>query len=293
MNIDIHADDYGYSLNTSKEIIDCVKSGDLDSFSIICNTSHFDECMEYLYKMIPSFDHLPLMSVHINLPEGYSESEILPMSWGKLFINSYLNKKKLKIELKKEIKKQIDKTWAAIGKCFEIAENNKIEVRQKGIRIDSHVHTHLIPAVWESLIEVIEENEYHVEFIRNPKEPIRPFLVDSLLSYGIVNIIKNRILMAYSRKVDDYCDRHGLKKMYMWGLTMSGHMDFARIKKVYPKMIEYCKERNRDLEILFHPGMALKDEYSKEMNIDYFNDFNSSQNRNIEKDSVLRIKEVE
>ena len=292
MNIDIHADDFGYSLNTSKDIIECVKSGNLNSFSIICNTSHFEECMEYLYSEIPTLAYLPLISVHINLPEGFSTSEYLPMSWGKLFINSYLNKNKLKEEIKKEIKYQIDRTWEAIRKCIDIAKQHNIEVRQKSLRLDSHVHTHLIPVVWESLIEVIEENNYDVEFIRNPKEPLKPFIANSLLSYGIVNILKNRILMAYSGKVDNYCERHGLKKMYMWGLTMSGHMDFARIKKVYPKMVEYCEERNRDLEILFHPGLASKDEYSKEMNIDYFNDFNSSKNRSIEKDSVLRIKEV-
>ena len=292
MNIDIHADDFGYSLNTSKDIIECVKSGNLNSFSIICNTSHFDDCMEYLYNEIPSFDYLPLISVHINLPEGFSTSKSLPMSWGKLFINSYLNKNKLKKEIKKEIKNQIEKTWGAIKKCIEIAEQNNVEVKQNGLRLDSHVHTHLIPVVWESMIEVIEENNYDVEFIRNPKEPLKPFKVDSLLSYGVANILKNRILMTYSGKVDDYCEKHGLNKMYMWGLTMSGHMDFARIKKIYPKMIEYCEERNRDLEILFHPGLALEDEYSKEMNANYFKDFNSSKNRNIEKDSVLRIKEV-
>ena len=292
MNIDIHADDFGYSLNTSKDIIECVKSGNLNSFSIICNTSCFDECADLLYREIPSFIYLPLMSIHLNLPEGFCSGKYLPISWKKLFIRSYINKKNLKYEIKKEIKKQIEKTQPIIDKCIKIARDNKIEVKQKKMRIDTHVHTHLIPVVWESLTEVIEENSYDIEYIRNPKEPIKPFLINSLFSYGIVNVIKNRVLMIYSKKVDDYCDHHGLNKMYMWGLTMSGHMDFARIKKIYPGMIKYCNEKNRDLEILFHPGMALKDEYSKEMNADYFNDFNSSKNRNIEKKSVLRMKEV-
>ena len=37
--IDIHADDYGYSLAVSRDILECMKAGCLDSISIICNTS--------------------------------------------------------------------------------------------------------------------------------------------------------------------------------------------------------------------------------------------------------------
>ena len=43
--VDIHADDYGYSLNTSKDILDCIKADNLDSFSIICNMPAFEESM--------------------------------------------------------------------------------------------------------------------------------------------------------------------------------------------------------------------------------------------------------
>ena len=36
-----------------------------------------------------------------------------------------------------------------------------------------------------------------MEFIRNPKEPLKPFTVDSLFSYGIVNILKNRMVVNW------------------------------------------------------------------------------------------------
>ena len=292
MKVDIHADDYGYSINTSKDIIECVKKGNLNSFSILCNMSCFDECMDLLYQEIPSFKYMPLLSIHINLPEGIMDSNYLPLSWVNLFLGSIFRKSILKKEIKKVIKDQIDKTQVVIDKCINIAKENGIEVKQKGIRLDSHVHTHLIPVVWESLVEVIDENNYDVEFIRNPKEPIIPFMKRNIFSYGLANIIKNRILMFYSKKVDKYCDSHNLNKMYMWGLLMSGHMDYDRIKDVYPNVIDYCKNKNRDLEILFHPGLALKDEYSDEKNLDYYNDFNSSKFRTIEKNSVLRIEEI-
>lgn len=287
--VDIHADDYGYSINTSKDILECMKQGCINSVSIICNTNAFEDSVKMLYDAIPSLPFLPLMSVHINLPEG----EGLSMSWGRLFVSSFsFNKDKYKKIIKKEIKKQIDIVNEVIENCIEIAKKNNIETKQKGLRIDSHIHTHPVPIVWQSLIETIEEEKYNVEYIRNPKEPIMPFIKNIGLSYGIVNLVKNRILMLLSGKIDKYCDAHNIDKMYMWGLAMSGHMDFDKIKLIYSDMYEYAKSRNRNLEILFHPGMALKEEYSKEMNEDYFKNANLSENRHIEKDAVLRIKEI-
>lgn len=287
-NVDIHADDYGYSINTSKDMLECMKKGCLNSFSIICNNAKFEESMDMLYEAIPSFPFLPLISVHINLPEG--KGDILPLSWAKLFLSN----NSIKSELKKEIKHQIEKINEVVEKCIEIANNCGIPVNQRGIRLDTHIHTHPIPVVWNSLIEVIDEEKYHIEYIRNPKEPIIPFIknVSLIPSYGITNIIKNRILMFYSRKIDKYCDEHKIEKMYMWGLCMSGHMDFDRIKKIYPDMLKYASSHNRKLELLFHPGMALESEYSEEMNKDYFRDANLSKNRHIEKDAVMRIKEI-
>lgn len=286
MIVDIHADDFGYSLNTSKDILDCMKKGCLDSVSLICNTNAFEESVNLLYEEIPSLPFLPKISCHLNFPEG--NGDILPLSWSKLFLSN----SSIKDELKKEIKKQLDAANDVIEKCIEIADKNNIKYTQRGLRIDSHVHTHPIPVVWNSLVEVLNEGKYNVEYIRNPKEPIIPFIKNIGLSYGIVNIIKNRILMLLSKKIDKYCESHNMNKMYMWGLCMSGHMDFDRIKKVYKDMYDYAKKHNRNLELLFHPGIALESEYSEELNKDYFKNANCSINRKIEKDAVLRIKEI-
>lgn len=288
MIVDIHADDYGYSINTSKDILECMKNGCLDSISIICNTNTFEESTKMLYDAIPSLPFLPLISVHINLPEG--KGKILPLSWGKLFLSG----NSIKENLKEEIKSQIDTVNDVIENCIEIATKNNVKTNQRGLRIDSHIHTHPIPIVWNSLVEVIKEGKYNVEYIRNPKEPIIPFIknIRLLPTYGLMNLIKNRILMLFSRKIDKYCDLHNMNKMYMWGLTMSGHMDFDRIKYIYKDMYDYANKHNRNLELLFHPGIALKEEYSNEMNVEYFKNANLSESRHIEKKAVLRIKEI-
>lgn len=298
-NIYIHADDYGYTLNTSKDILDCMKKGALDSVSIICNTSFFDESMELLYETIPSIPFLPLISVHLNFVEGFNLSDTKLLSRNGINVASWLDilvasiggmKKDLKTQLKKEIKAQINKTQEVVEKCIEIAEKNNISYKQKGIRIDSHTHTHSIPLVFEALEEVIREEGYHVEFIRNPKEPLSPFITNVGLGFKPVNYVKNNILNFFSHKIDKYSKKNNLPVVNMWGLVMSGNMDIDRINKLLPKMIKSSK--NRTLEILFHPGLALKDEIREELNIENMNNFNMSSNRHIEKDAVLRIKSI-
>ncbi|MBR4461190.1 MAG: ChbG/HpnK family deacetylase [Erysipelotrichaceae bacterium] len=294
MKIDKHADDYAYSLNTSRDILECLSCGALDSISIICNTSQFEECMDLFYEAIPSFDHLPLLSVHLNLCEGFQSSELLPMSWGQLFLASYsLKRKKYKDILKQEIKRQLTETQKVIDRCIFIAKENNVPVYQNGLRIDSHIHTHPIPVVWESLIEVIEEEKLEVEYIREPSEPLSVYLKETILypTYSLINIVKNRILRFYSHKIHRYLEKQKKQTMYLWGLVMSLHMDFDRIEVLWSAMKEKADHDGRDLELLFHPGTALQSEYSKEMNAKYFKDSNTSKNRGIEKESVLRIKE--
>ena len=301
-NIDIHADDYALTINTSKDMLECMKQGDLDSISIICNMPCFAECMDMLYKAIPDLPFLPLISVHIDLIEGdsvskevplMSKDDVMSLSWKDVFFMSFGSKKEeLKKELKKEIKAQIDKVWEVTKRCMKIAKENNVPYAQKGIRIDSHQHIHSLPIVWNSLMEVIEENDYEVEYIRNPKEPLLPFVSEIGLwsTYRPINFVKNRLLMFYSGQNDNYCDRNNMQKMYMWGLVMSGRMDIDRIKKLYPKMLKKAEKDERKLEILFHPGLTLEEEKSKEIAEDALKDFYLSENRHIEKDAVMRTK---
>ena len=80
MVVDIHADDYGYTLNTSRGMLSCMDN--LDSVSIICNTSYFEKSMELLYESIPDMKKLPKLAVHLNLVEGFScDGSILNKGW--------------------------------------------------------------------------------------------------------------------------------------------------------------------------------------------------------------------
>ena len=296
---DIHADDYALTKNTSMDMLECMLAGRLDSISIVPNTGCFEECMDMLYKAIPSMPFLPLMSVHINLVEGLCLTDSglgdrLTFSWGQLFLYSYIlpPANKVRRGIRAEIEAQIKRCIPAINKCMAIARANNIKYRQKALRIDSHQHTHHLPIVWKAIISVTDKNNYNVEYIRCSREPLSVFLSKPglYMTYRPVNAVKNLILAMYAGKMDRYCQRKGLPKMYLWGLLMSGKMDYPRIEKLKNAMEKKADAAGRDLEILFHPGQALSYEITDELNPSAVKEFYLSGNRAVEKDSLLRLR---
>lgn len=304
---DIHADDYALTLNTSRDMLACMQAGKLNSISIVPNMSCFQECMALFYEEIPKLPFLPLLSVHLDFVEGRSlagkkaapdltkaDSDLMGLGWGGLFLASYLPGKRgrIKAQLKCEIKAQIARVQPAVKKCIELAAGVGIPCKQKGLRIDSHQHAHMIPVVWEAILEVVSEEGYDLEYIRNSKEVLGVFLTDASLyrTYRPVNFIKNRLLSLYSHKVDRFCKARGMEQMYLWGLVMSGRMDRERVEKLYPKMRRKAKRDGRTLEILFHPGLTLPEEVTPEIAKEAVEDFYLREDRHVEREAVLSVK---
>lgn len=293
--IDIHADDYALSPNTSREMLELMHDGILDSISIIPNMTCFDECMDMLKCQIPDLPFLPKMSVHLNLVEGLRlsgsdnthETPLIQSTWKSLFLASYdpMHRNTVKNQLRSEISAQIKRVQPLIDECIRIAISADIPCAQARIRIDSHQHTHMIPVVWDALCECLEADHLEPEYIRNSKEPLTPFLKKPSLipSYGFANPIKNRILSFYSARPDRWAEKNGADKMYLWGLMMSGRMDAERIKTLYPLVTSTARQDRRSLEVLFHPGQMLAEEATNEVAKAAADDFYLSDNRSAEK----------
>lgn len=298
MKIDIHADDYALTLNTSRDILSCMRQGRLDSISIVPNMSCFEECMELLYQSIPKLPLLPCMSVHVNLVEGiplFKGSDEAPayecLSWGKLYMYSWIIGKNnpIRTSIEEEVKAQIIKCQKAIDKCIAIAKKSGVKCKQEGLRIDSHQHTHMIPMVWDGCIRASEELGLNIEYIRNSHEPLKVFIRNKKLrpSYRLINIIKNRILALHSIKADKLIDRLGFDKMYLWGLIMSGNMDIDRMSMLYHSVRDYTDKKGRTLEILFHPGIAMPLEINDELNPEAVISFYLNDGRKNEMETVM------
>ncbi len=291
---DIHADDYALTFRTSQEMIELMREGMLDSISIVPNMSCYDRCMEMLKEAVPELPFLPLMSVHLDIVEGRflsdNDGSLIGATWKSLFLDSFQpwRRQSVKSRIKRELDAQIRRTWKSVEECISIAAANGVACGQKSLRIDSHQHTHMIPVVWSALVEVLQENEYEVEYIRNSKEPFIPFIRAASLwgSYRPVNFVKNRLLWFFSHKADRFDKIAGHEPMYLWGLVMSGRMDAQRIEKLYPSMCDYAKSKGRRLEILFHPGRMGDDEVSPEIPQWAAKDFYLSLGREVEKEGL-------
>ena len=290
--IDVHADDYALSVHVSQEIIQCIKDGKIDSISVMPNMSCFDEAIRMLKEEIP-FEQTPKYSVHLNFMEGHclSKPEEVPdlvdskgyfkVSWGSLVIASFCygcKRNRIKEQLKKEIGLQINRVETSLHPEWPV-------------RIDSHQHTHMIPVVFDALVEALNEGNYKVEYIRVPEEPQWPFVkaISLWFTYSPINVIKNIILNVFAKR-----NRRGIRAMglpydLLWGLVFSGHMDRQRVEKLWLSMLHYIDKRERVLEILFHPGRALPEEIGGEYVKRGFVKFHLSEGRDIEKEAVYWV----
>lgn len=288
---DVHADDYALSIHASEEILQCIKDGKIDSISVMPNMSCFDQAIELLKRSVP-LEKMPKYSVHLNLMEGHclslpseipdlvDEKGYFKVTWGSLIVASlWIGQKRvsLKGQIKREIKSQIEK----------IKENLYPEW---SVRIDSHQHTHMIPIVFDALIEAVQEEQYDLEYIRIPEEPQWPFIknVSLWFTYSPINAVKNIVLNMFAKRNRRVIRRLGLPYNLLWGLLFSGKMDKARVERIWPDMMRYIERRGRMLEIVFHPGRVLEEEIGEEYVKKGFVEFHLSENRVIEKDAIYR-----
>lgn len=286
---DIHADDYAVSVHASEDLITCMQEEKLDSISVIPNMACFDRCMDMLQEVWQKLSKKPLISVHLNFMEGHCISPVeevkdlvdekgyFKVSWGSLVLVSYYpgRRKTIMKQLQTEIEAQIERIQASLPEGCEL-------------RLDSHQHTHMIPVVFDAMIAAIEEKQYPITFIRVAREPIVPFLKKVSLygSYNVINIVKNVILNIYAGKVDRQLVKIGLQPTLLWGLIMTGHMDLERVQKLYPAMLQYGKHKQKQMEILFHPGTVLPTEITEEYVKAGFIEFHLSEGRKIERHAV-------
>lgn len=293
MKIDIHADDYGLTPNTSNTILAGIEAGKLNSISIMPNMENFSEGVLDWKKKITKDDCIQI-SVHLNFMEGFclSPKELLPhlvdekglfsISWGSLVkfnFNPFI-RTRVKEELKKEIKAQIQRV--AIAYDIDLYSN---------ICIDSHQHTHMIPLVLEAIVETIEEEKWKVSYIRITKEIVWPYFKAFVLweKHELINIVKVIILNSFAIWDKGLFDRLEAKPMILSGVFFSGKMSYERVHSILPLLKKVAQKKGYNLEILFHPGTALLSEMGEEFNHQEANKFYLSEGRQIEYDAMMQL----
>ena len=157
--------------------------------------------------------------------------------------------------------------------------------------IDSHQHTHMIPAVFKALIKVLINEEIDLKYMRIPSEPLLPYIKTPSLyfTYNIVNIIKQWLLKFLWMINKNQAKKYKIPTSYFLGILFSGEMDEKRVMKILPKYIKMAEKTGKDIEVLFHPGYLEKNETDLKNIV--FEKFYLSENRKTEFDSVMKISE--
>lgn len=254
VDIEYHADDYGLCPAQSREILDCYTDGRLNAVSIMPNSPYLAECMELLRPYLGKLK----VAVHLNLLEGHClcPSEQIPYlvdtkgifasSFGKLLLAGVSFKRnKYCQQLREEIRAQIH----AVQQYLD---------PEAPLRIDGHAHWHMLPVVFDSLIQVLQEEHLSVEYIRFPSEQISLYLQNGRKISGlkVINSVKVLVLKVLAarnrRKYRSYLA--SMEKRLFLGVALSGNMTLENVRAILPSAVHKAKKKGWGIELLAHPG---------------------------------------
>ena len=186
----LNADDLGLSKETNKAVCDGYDSNFLQSVSLVANGEAFDDVVNSILPKCPNLG----VGIHLNVIEGKALSIDLPSltnsdgffnnSFLQLLVKTYNPKEKnFLAELEKEFRAQIEKVIS------------KTEVTH----IDSHVHVHAIPRIFDLVCSLAKE--YGISQVRTQHEKM--YFVSNPSKYltfkFFINIIKVMLLKVFTK----------------------------------------------------------------------------------------------
>ena len=226
-NLIFTADDFGYDEAFNLAVFKAFKEGILNSTALMANCEGFEQAVEMFKDMEGC--HL---SVHLNIIEKNALSTGEPFRdwffkiWQKTYDKNYMN------FLEKEFRTQIEK----------VLQFHKADM------INSHVHTHAIPRIFELTCRLAKE--YGIEYVRTQFE--KPYYVKGKVlkkSYP-VNMAKVLLLNSFTLLNRKVVKHYGLKTNdYLIGVNYTANMDVDTVRNGL-QAIQKCTDT---AEILVHP----------------------------------------
>ena len=245
----IHADDYGRSEIISKNIIQCIDSGSINSVSIMLGSN------KEVYKEIKKYNikkkiHINLTDFDLNL--DINNQFLRDLTFMKLL---FLRNKNKRIVLN-----EVDR---------QIQEYKKI-FNEEELMIDGHQHVHVIPWVYKHLIEKYKNEATEIRlpdeafFFGGVKGVFNPKFYRNLVAFLLL-----KLLIRVFIKETIYSPPFS-------GMLYSG----IYTKEIFKKNFKYLTQKYETFEIAFHPG------YTSEVEKDLFKKetykYYSSKKRKIE-----------
>lgn len=289
-----HADDFGVSLEQSERILACCRDGALNSISIIPNTSDLSGALELLDKADDKGEIRRVL--HLNFVEGkpLAGADKVPLlvdgegylnkSFVKLFIWNYTANKKMRSALKTQIRAEIREQLRAVTTehDFHITA------------IDSHQHYHMIPLVFDCLMEVLAEGEFeHLDIrqIRIPVDPLKPVLsVGHRRKIPAINLVKWLILKSSKGRNTKVLRKKGIEAPVFFGIFYTCEMKWEIVNALLPAYRKYADKKGAALELMFHPGNLTADYELLDKRRRELWEFYVSDNRFFEAECLKQLK---
>lgn len=258
----LNADDFGMNTALNRAVLEGYNAGLLKSASLTANGEAFKEAVETIIPQCPELG----VGIHLNFIEGKalfegkssinnSEGQFC-LSFGEFLIKAYnpFEKDFLK-DIEREARLQIEKILA----------------RTPVSHIDSHVHVHSIPPIFNVICRLAQE--YGIKQVRTQFEKpyIIPDLHKNLNTTFPVNLIKRALLNYFTKINNPAIKKYELNtNNYLLGVTYTSMMDALAISYGLMKLNKY----NICVEALIHPCR-----YEDGTVDNHFNEFLITQNQ--------------
>lgn len=293
MDFIIHADDFGITLDQSKDILACSEAcggvGALNSTSALVTSPAFAECAAFAKPFVDA--KRIRMGLHLNLVEGraLAPAEEIPLLVGEdgMFRLGFAQMLVLSMRQREELTQQVRAEAHAQISAFLSA----FPQMRGQLRVDSHQHFHLIPAVFEGLLAAVEDEGCTLEYLRIPAESLAPYMNVSAVrkQVPLVNVVKNVLLNALWKQCAARYPEELPKPAAFYGLALSGRMQHAVNEEFLQCIVADAEAVDRDVELLFHPGGVPSVEECPNPNLKGFCGFYLSENRQAEAKAVHRL----
>ncbi len=255
----VSADDLGASRGVNESIFEAADEGFLTSTSVLATGAAFEEAMQGI-RGRPDLR----LCLHLNLIEGHplsppetiellvDDDGILTRSYPSLLAASFgarAMRARLQQQIEIEFNAQLERFLSRLDPVR----------REAGLRVDSHMHYHMIPVVFDALMTLHAEDG--LSYVRNLEEPL--FLLDgkiSLRHHLGINLIKNLLLRRLSPRACRHLDAAGIGRCdHFVGLLFTGEMNEQVVRSAMARLAVIGKPDDL-VEILLHPGGSREDE---------------------------------
>src|SRR5574344_27626 len=262
----LNADDFGLTQYHNQAVLEGYMNGFLTSASLCANGEAFDSAV---HDILPDCPNLGI-SAHLNIMEGKSLTDCPLLTdddgnfdCGYAYLMFNQNNRELLYQVETEFKAQIEK----------VKQYTEID------HLDSHVHTHAIPKIFEIVCKLAKE--FDIKYVRTQFEQLYfiPKLEKHLNINYPLNLVKIALLQYFTKKNRTTLDKYGLKTNdFIIGVGYTGMMGSDAIRYGLESLDEDCIA-----EALIHPckyNNSQKDSHTKEFAI--------TQNKTLQ-DTIARL----